>query len=64
MKLQIEIEMGNAAFQDNGPYELARILEDVKRKVFSLGEEPLPSGFKEKLFDSNGNTVGKAEVTD
>jgi len=57
MTLRIEIDMDNAAFEDNGyQYEVASILERVPR-VFDDGP-------RINLRDSNGNTVGFAEVSE
>lgn len=60
MKLKIEIEMDNAAFEESSGDECARILQvvaqDCKRGHI------LPE-FERVLRDVNGNTVGKAKVT-
>lgn len=62
MKLKIEIRMDNAAFQDgnNGP-ECARILTKLAQRVEYRDLTPDDSW---GLVDSNGNTVGKAEVVE
>jgi hypothetical protein len=55
---KVQIETGNAAFEDNGEsYEIGRILIQLGRKMQS--EE-----FDEhcKLFDYNGQKVGFAEL--
>lgn len=49
----IEIETGNAAFEDN-PDEINRILEVVMKKISSSAR--LQGG---PLYDINGNLVGK-----
>jgi hypothetical protein len=55
MKIQIEIDLDNAAFQDN-PGELAQILEKIPHNM-----KPGDDG---KLRDSNGNTVGHWEANE
>jgi hypothetical protein len=52
MQAKITIDMGNAAFEGNGPgYELAAILEGLLQTIRDGGDECY-------LFDSNGNRVG------
>jgi hypothetical protein len=55
MKFTIEIECGNAAFEDNLRQEVARILNQV--------ENELEFGWREiiDLHDYNGNVVGVAQ---
>ncbi len=55
--LKVQIETGNAAFDDNEHYEIGRILIQLGRKM--QREE-----FDEhcKLFDYNGQKVGFAEL--
>lgn len=55
MKIQIEIDLDNAAFEDN-PGELAQILDKIPSNV-----RPGDDG---KLMDSNGNRVGQWEVNE
>jgi hypothetical protein len=61
MKLKIEIEMDNAAFEDGNGREAARILRDLADNIepwqLAAGEAN-PS-----LRDANGNKVGTAKVT-
>jgi len=58
MKITINIQTGNEAFQDdNREDELLRILENIWLKI-STGN----SG-DDYLFDSNGNRVGNFKVT-
>ena len=55
---KVQIETGNAAFEDNGEhYEIGRIL-------IQLGKKLQREEFDEhcKLFDDNGNKVGFAEL--
>ena len=56
MKFKLEIETGNAAFQENGMFaEISRILGEVS--------DSLASGFTpETLRDLNGNRCGKVEL--
>jgi hypothetical protein len=57
MKAKIEIQMDNAAFEDNGPAsELAHILRDLAKHIENGDTE-------RALMDSNGNRVGRFEVT-
>lgn len=60
MRLTITIDMNNAAFEGNNGDEVARILRDLAdRKQFCT----LSIGDRENVWDINGNTVGKMEVT-
>jgi len=59
MKLTITIEMDNDAFRYRTS-EVRRILGELRDKMRS---EVIETGLEIKLRDSNGNTVGKAEVT-
>lgn len=61
MKLTITIDMDNAAFDRRTRMEVRRILDNVTDGPDSL---PLAPGESIKLRDINGNTVGKAEVTE
>ena len=56
MKFKIEIDTGNAAFEENGMFaELSRILGEVS--------DSLASGFTpQTLRDLNGNRCGKVEL--
>jgi hypothetical protein len=53
MKIQIEVEVNNAAFQDN---PVAQILDKIPHNM-----KPGDDG---KLRDSNGNTVGHWEANE
>lgn len=56
MKITIDIETGNAAFQDDLHDEMTR----TGRKVFAQ----VAAGYRNgKIMDSNGNTVGFWRVT-
>ena len=57
MKLTIEIDMGNAAFDGRPATEAIRILREVE-KGLSEGEDGGPA------IDANGNTVGHWTITD
>jgi hypothetical protein len=60
-KIIIEIELGNAAFEEN-PQELTQIIyNDI---AVRLGNRPyaIKPGDEGKLRDSNGNTVGSFRV--
>lgn len=59
MKIQIEITMDNAAFGDQPEDELSRILANMAERyrfnnVYAF----------DKIYDINGNVVGKAVVTE
>ena len=61
MKLKIEIDMNNAAFEDAGSgVEVARILREIadrnENAIFQVGD-----GFN--LKDINGNRTGYLKVT-
>lgn len=60
MKLIININMDNEAFDQDNVLEVARILKDYTNKICRDGD--LAKGDKETLLDSNGNTVGTACV--
>jgi hypothetical protein len=59
MKLLIEIDLDNSAFQDN-PNEIRDVLKKVAAGVTDSSWESFPANFFEVSFiqDSNGNTVG------
>lgn len=59
MKLTIEINMDNAAFDPEPKDEVQRIL---RRLADSFDDWPGRNEFKLGLLDMNGNKVGKAEV--
>lgn len=56
MKFKIEIETGNAAFEENGMFaELSRILGEISNSM--------ASGFvPEKIVDLNGNRCGVVKL--
>jgi hypothetical protein len=56
MKLTIEIDCGNAAFEDY-PGELGRILRQVETMIDRGRGFPIP------LYDTNGNKVGQVKRT-
>lgn len=64
MKLKIEINMDNAAFEDDAYSEVESILRNgwPEGPFVGLHDSGQPSIVK--LRDSNGNTVGFAEVSD
>lgn len=55
MEFIARLDMDNAAFEDRAATELARILENIARKV-KRGDD---AG---KIMDVNGNSVGSWEV--
>lgn len=61
MKLVIEIELGNAAFEDAPGVECARILRELSDTLEHWGPEFSPRQC-ETLRDVNGNKVGRATV--
>ena len=56
MKFKLEIETGNAAFEENGMFaELSRILGEISNSM--------ASGFvPEKIVDLNGNRCGVVKL--
>ena len=59
MKLVIEIELDNAAFEEGGTEEVARILESLASRL----PEPLRDTNGElSAHDFNGNRVGFARI--
>jgi hypothetical protein len=63
MKLNIEIDCSNAAFADWGNARQARfILLKFTDSIAAMDKFDLP--FALPLFDSNGNCVGTAAVSD
>ena len=59
MKITIEIETDNAAFRDGMKHrETRRILKGIVDRITNV---KMTDG---KIHDSNGNTVGKWEVTE
>lgn len=59
MKLRIEIDLDNAAFEDDRE-ELPRLLMQITAQFRGRAIGPISM----TLRDSNGNTVGTVEVTD
>ena len=57
MKFKLEIEMDNAAFEDDWRVEVERILHDVSNKIFN---QDMPNPLK--IRDVNGNLVGKVWI--
>lgn len=61
MKLTIEIDLDNSAFEYDGPDELRRMLVRLCDRL----PEPLSdTGGAVNLYDSNGNHVGTARIAD
>lgn len=61
MRLEIELELDNAAFQDS-PDEVKRILSELAEVLpFPPHATRLPGGVY-NLHDSNGNHVGEAVI--
>lgn len=60
MKFKLEIDMGNAAFEDY-PDELPKLLELMA--LLARGNKWI-KGDSGPLFDTNGNKVGAWEVTE
>jgi hypothetical protein len=58
MKLTIEINMDNAAFDENPEWEVGRILN----KIISCLDNRSLSDLSEALYDMNGNKIGFAET--
>ncbi len=62
MEFKMEISLDNEAFDDSE--ELSRILVDLANNVSGLdfNRELSPFDRSVKLFDSNGNIVGKSRL--
>lgn len=59
MKLVIEMSLDNAAFEDGGAEEVARILASIASRI----PDPLSeTNGALSLHDANGNRVGTAEI--
>lgn len=61
MKFTLEIELGDEALQTLADVQAAIA---ASRRSLADGNEPLEIGDSDRLWDINGNTVGKWEVTD
>jgi len=62
MKLELSIETDNDAFVNHAGYECARILDTLNDRLRTGSE--LIQGESFTLCDYNGNTVGRATVSD
>lgn len=63
MRFKIEIEMDNAAFEEQPGMEVGRILKKLVQGLpYSL--RAMIDGDETTLRDFNGNVVGKAVVVD
>lgn len=59
MQMMLEIDCGNAAFDDDDcGAELARIMESIAGRLRDISN--LEGGFSFSLHDRNGNRVGSA----
>jgi len=56
MKIKIQINATNAAFEDNESFETARILRELADKI--EGHPNFSPGHDQALRDLNGNEVG------
>ena len=61
MKLKIEISLDNAAFEDGGTDEILEVVTAAIERLRGRWPEVPPA--ETHVTDSNGNKVGKAEVT-
>lgn len=59
MKFKLTMDLGNAAFEDNRAYEIARILRDIAAHIED-GMDDEPHG---NCYDINGNNVGHYQTT-
>ncbi len=62
MKLKIEIDMDNAAFEDEPGLEAGRIIENNLDWIRGVTENCV--GMTHSLSDVNGNKVGYVRVTE
>jgi len=58
MKLRIEIDLGNAAFDVVPENEVCRLLHEASVRVSEYGIQKAAG----RLLDINGNTCGKVEI--
>ena len=63
MKFQVLIDCKNDAFEEQPGAEVAAILTNVATEVCERAMDDL-TGFSMRLLDTNGNTVGVAEVVE
>lgn len=61
MKISIEFETENAAFEDDLHGESASLLRDLARKIQAQAV-PFEAGINIPLRDSNGNRVGFCRI--
>lgn len=63
MKITVEFDTDNAAFEDNFSAEVQAVMERAKLLVKCVAhkhrEDPSLVGEHRPLFDTNGNTIGK-----
>lgn len=59
MKLTIDIDLDNAAFEENLTMESSQAIKNGLRRLPNFGREEASV----VLFDTNGNRVGRIEVT-
>ena len=64
MKLNIELDLENAAFEDNLFEGVQQILKKVPERIFRLEGGEFEGAHCGLLFDSNGNNVGYAVFTE
>ncbi len=65
MKVTIEIECDNAAFDPDPAQELGRILRDTGALLQDQGVDGMPRpGDSRPIRDINGNTVGSLTVNE
>lgn len=60
MKLKVEINLDNAAFEPDAGTEAARLLRQLANDID--GNRLAVAGSVKSLRDVNGNAVGKAQV--
>lgn len=60
MKINIEFDTENAAFEDNRFAEVSRILTRVKEEVMECLDDGC--GIRVPIKDTNGNRVGVLEI--
>lgn len=64
MSFKLEFETGNSAFADDPENEeVARILRGVADRVYEGRRDTWSSALAGIVRDSNGNTVGRWELT-
>lgn len=63
MRIQIDIDLENDAFQPDPASEVGRLLREIARDLES-GRLRMVDSMTKRLHDVNGNNVGGLEITE